>query len=78
MSYYYAIIPSSSKHIVNWNEAKPTTYNSISCSLDNTKIIMSWSGSNSFPSSIAGLPYKEGPYPINQFSKIITGSEWKI
>ena len=75
--YYFTIIYSSSKHDVDWNEAKPTTYNAVSCSLDNSKVIMSWSGSNTFPTSIANLPYKEGPYIGKEVRDLVKGPEWK-
>ena len=38
---------------------------------------MSWSGSNTFPTSIANLPYKEGPYIGKEVRDLVKGPEWK-
>lgn len=70
----YAIIPSSSEHLIDYSQLI-TSKQGVRPSIDETLLIVKWEGST-FPSSLEQIQGTQGPYTHEEILQIVQGPEW--
>ena len=74
MNTTYIIINVSELPLVHFDDVLENSTNTLSYSLDGTKTIVKWQGSD--PDFLKDLTTVEGPYTLQEILPILGGTEW--
>ena len=70
----YVIFSTSELHLIDFNEVKETSEDTVRKSLDGTKTFVNYDGPQ--PASVKNLTTKSVEYTLEQILPIISTSEW--
>lgn len=71
----FLIVPISQIGSVNFDEVLETSADTVRKSLDGTRFIIKWDGTDT-PACVANLSSTEGPYNHTDILNLLTGSDW--
>lgn len=70
----YIIFNTSELPLIDFQEVKETSEQTVRKSLDGTKTFVKWEGDT--PDCVSNLSIKQGPYSHSEILVILSGSDW--